>query len=288
MSDDEEIKLEPMNFYDKPNKGKSVKMLLGSFSNSNEDAVWNNLPVFLTGMTMSKEPLPEFFFEKMTRKACEIGKERIILYCVERSEETGFRLSRPGVTRELMLGFHRRAALHDFTGPELETAARRAEKVARQLEDELHGETRLKDNEVDPRSDPLVTSVLTELAAARAAAADSADRQADEEKVANYATKMLHLSGTEHNTASGDTSSKMALANKHALNHELEQLLPQQNAIMLSLKIDSIKNSPLGKDLEAHLEELKQRVENIVEKVRANAGGKPRRGLLMYDQVNGK
>jgi hypothetical protein len=66
---------------------------------------------------------------------------------------------------------------------------------------------------------------------------------------------------------------------------ELETLLPMQNAIKLALKIDSIKESPLGKDLAAHRKTVAARVEEALQQLRDAADGKTRRGLLMYEEL---
>ncbi|EXJ91534.1 hypothetical protein A1O3_00082 [Capronia epimyces CBS 606.96] len=284
MSNDEEIKLEPMNFYDKPNKKKSLRAILDILSNTNSDAAWKNLPPFLTGMVLAKETIPTFFFEKITRKASEMGKERIIILCAEKADETGLRLSKKGVARELMLGLHTRAALADFKGDELELASRRAERVARMLEDELHGATKLKEDEVDSRKSPLVASVLTELAAAKAVnGLDS-----DVAKAANYATKMLHLASAGSHAGSVKPPTGTGKIETRTLeNTVLEDLLPLQSAIKLTLELDSIKKSSLGKQLTAQLKRATSTIEQSLKILRENADGQPRRGLEMYDQLHG-
>lgn len=283
MDDDEEIKLQPMNFYDKPNKKQSIREFLNELGSTNEDAAWNNLAPFLTGLRMSKYQLPEYFYEKITRKACEVGKERIILTCAERSQETGFTLKKKGVTRELMLGLHTRAAQHRFQGAELESAARRAEKVARMLEDELHDGAKLKPDEEDPRKDVLVISVLAEIAAAKALDSDGSVDHAT-----SYAAKMLHLSKENADKIYvPDLSPRLKedVRTRALKNVELETLLPMQNAIRLALKIDSINKSPLGKDLAAHLKSVDTKVEEALQQLRDVADGKPRRGQLMYEEL---
>lgn len=284
MSDDEEIKLEPMNFYDKPNKKKSLRTILDILSDTNSDAAWKNLPSFLTGMVMAKEKIPTFFYEKITRKASEMGKERIIILCAEKADETGLRLSKRGVARELMLGFHTRAALADFKGTELEAATRRAEKVVRMLEDELHGSQKLKEDDVDARKSPLAASVLTELAAAKALNVPDSDTG----KVASNAIKLLHLAAKESQVDSVQPSPGASKIEIRALeNTVLEDLLPMQNAIKLALQLDSIENAPLGKQLSAQLKQVDSKIEESVRILRENADGQPRRGLEMYDLLHG-
>ncbi|EHY55258.1 hypothetical protein HRR83_009059 [Exophiala dermatitidis] len=284
MSDDEEIKLEPMNYFDKPNKQKSLRTIAEFLSNTNSDAVWKNLPSFLSGMVLAKQKIPTYFYQKITRKAGENGKERIIILCAEKAEETGLKLSKGTVAKELMLAFHTRAALAGFKGGELEAAMRRAEKVVRMLEDELYDADKLKEDEVDARKSPLVASVMTELAAAKAIEGQDSDVA----KVANYATKMLHLAAKEPHTGLDHPPKGDGIREtRAAANIELENLLPMQNAIKLALELEPIKNSQLGKELTEKLRSVTDEVEKNVKVLRDTADGEPRRGLEMYDQIHG-
>lgn len=229
---------------------------------------------------MSKQRLPHFFWQKITRKACEIGKERIILACAEKSNKTGFSLKKQGVTFELMLGFHKRAADHGFAGPELESAWQRALKVTRILEDMLHDGKQLKEHEVDPRMDPLVLSVLTELAAAKAL-----ESGGNADQVASYAARMLPIAQERDFTVQLADGIKEDVRTRALYNAVLESFLPMQNAINLALKFDAIKKSDLGEKLSLHLRIVDQKVENAVQKLRAVSDGRRRRGELMYEQL---
>jgi len=280
MSDDEEITLQPRDPYDKPNVRESMKKMIGILSEQNEDVVWNNLGPWLEGLQMSKQRLPHFFWQKITRKACEIGKERIILACAEKSNKTGFSLKKQGVTFELMLGFHKRAADHGFAGPELESAWQRALKVTRILEDMLHDGKQLKEHEVDPRMDPLVLSVLTELAAAKAL-----ESGGNADQVASYAARMLPIAQERDFTVQLADGIKEDVRTRALYNAVLESFLPMQNAINLALKFDAIKKSDLGEKLSLHLRIVDQKVENAVQKLRAVSDGRRRRGELMYEQL---
>lgn len=273
MDDGEEIKLEPMHAFDKPNKKDTIKIgkILG---NTTDQAAWNNLTPFLHGVVLAKVRLPASFYERVTRKACEIGKERIILHCAENPDETSVSLAIGGVAKELMLGFHGRAVDADFKGPELEAADRRAEKLKRMLEDQMHGHGKLNQGEVDARSDPLVLSVFLELAAARAV--DNPNSKDHKDRAANYATKLLHL----------DRNSLKPRMSVNEQSRLLRELLPMQNGIKWALKIDSISKSDLGKKLRDRLQAVTKDVESVVEKLRKT--GKDFRGLLMYDELDGR
>ncbi|KIW12027.1 hypothetical protein PV08_09301 [Exophiala spinifera] len=283
MSDGEEIRLRPMDPFDRPSVKQSVRTIAKVFSEEKADVVWNNLAPWLNGMRMSRMPLPGFFWAKITRKACEIGKERFILSCIDRSEDTNFTLRKQGVTYELMLGFHKRAADHGFAGPELASAWNRAQKVVRMLDDELSGGYKLKPDEVDPRKDPLVLSVLTELAAATAL-----ESGGDPATVVDYARKMLFLAQQEKPSIPGLEQHREDVRARAESNHILENLLPLQNAISLALQIDAIKASELGQQLESHLRVVEPKVKETVQKLREVSDGQKRRGELMYEQLAGQ
>ncbi|KAJ9504441.1 hypothetical protein H2202_000497 [Exophiala xenobiotica] len=280
LSDDEEITLQPRDYYNKPNVRESMRKMIRILSEQNEDVVWNNLGPWLEGLQISKQRLPDFFWEKITRKACEIGKERIILACAEKSSKTGFSLKKRGVTFELMLGFHKRAADHGFAGSELESAWQRALKVTRLLEDMLHAGDKLKRNEVDPRKDPLVLSVLTELAAAKAL-----ESGGNADQVASYAARMLPVAQERDFSLQMAEGLKEDVRTRVVQNAVLESFLPMQNAINLALKFDAIKKSDLGEKLSLHLGIVNQKVDKAVQELRAATDGKKRRGELMYDQL---
>ncbi|EXJ60772.1 hypothetical protein A1O7_04925 [Cladophialophora yegresii CBS 114405] len=279
MDDGEEIKLEPRHAFDKPNMRKSMKQLAKFLDGNESDTYWNNLLPFLRGLVSAQLKLPGIYASKLTRKACEVGKEQIIISAVAKPKEMGISLRQHDVARELMLGLHNHAVLAGFEGPELETISRRAEHVARMVEDQLHTGDKLRDGECDARKDPVVLAVLLELAAEKAIHKhEGTDKDG---QVASYATRLLHLEGR---TPKPDIESLSA----DEQNHALVQLIPIQNSIMWASKVDSIKNSQLGDQLDTELRGLTKTMDSLARKVRAAVGDKPRRGLKMYDQLSGQ
>ena len=279
MDDGEEIKLDPRNEYNKPNVAKSMNQLVRFLSGNHNDTDWDNLEPFLHGIVMAKVKVkPPNFWAKITRKACGVGKEQIIIRCAERPKETGVTLKHEGLARELFLGFHDRAAHAGFEGPELEAISRRAEHVARMLEDELHGAGKLTEGEVDARKDPVVLAVLLELAAEKAVHTHNGEDL--EGKVFSFATKLLHL---EDRRAMSELNNPTEAEQNKALWH----LIPIQNSIKWALKIDLVKKSSVGKQLQAELETLTKIVESTVSSLRGKVGSRPTHGLTMYDEING-
>jgi hypothetical protein len=279
MDDGEEIKLEPRHAFDKPNMRKSLIQLAKFLDGNESDTYWSNLLPFLKGLVSAQLKLPGTFASKLTRKACEVGKENIIISAVAKPKEMGISLRQHDVARELMLGLHNHAVLAGFEGPELETISRRAEHVARMLEDQLHTGDKLRDGECDARKDPVVLAVLLELAAERAVHRyDGMDKDG---QVANYATKLLYLEGRKPGSGLENSS-------PDEQNHALVQLIPIQNSMEWALKVDTVTNSRFGNQLNSELKSLTELIDNLVRKLRAAVGDKPRRGLQMYDQLNGK
>jgi hypothetical protein len=278
MEDDEEVKLETRDAYDKPPVQKSLNQLVRFLDRNQNDADWDNLVPFLNGLAMAKQNLRQTFPPKITRKACEVGKEHIIISCAAKTKETGLSLRQAEVARELMLGQHNQAVLASFKGPEMETIRRRAELVARMLEDQLSTSPKLEKGECDARRDPVVLAVLLELAAEKAV--HKYDGKDQDGLVANYANKLLHLEGWKPSSdLQGATTSEQNIA--------LVDLIPIQNSMKWALKVDSVKQSVLGKRLEADLQSLTLLVESTADSLRAAVGNKPRRGLQMFDQLYG-
>ncbi|KIW68328.1 hypothetical protein PV04_04281 [Phialophora macrospora] len=279
MDDGEEIKLEPRHAFDKPNMQKSLKQLAKFLDGNDSDTYWSNLLPFLKGLVSAQLKLPGTYASKLARKACEVGKEHIIISAAAKPKEMGISLRQHDVARELMLGLHNHAVLAGFEGPELETISRRAEHVARMLEDQLHTGDKLREGECDARKDPVVLAVLLELAAERAL--HRYDGKDEDGQVANYATKLLYLEGRK--PVPGLESSPA-----HEQNHALVQLIPIQNSIKWALEVDSVRNSRFANQLNSELKNLTELMDILARNLRAAVGDKPRRGLQMYNQLNGK
>jgi hypothetical protein len=282
MDDGEEIKLEPRDGLDKPMTKKALVTIARVLKNNQSDADWNNLIPFLKGLVLSKRKCyaAHGFPQKITRNACEVDKDHIILSCVEKPQDTGMSLRLEMVARELMLRLHERAAVSNFDGPGLEAIYRRAEHLARMLEDQMHNGGKPGKHECDPRTDPVIQAILLELAAERVI--NKYDGEDRDGKVGTYATKLIHLIQHSRDHEFGTEKHQLAMQN-----HELVESLPIQNSIKWALKVQSVEQSELGKQLKAELESLTPRIERMISNVREFSNGQPRRGLEMYDQLNG-
>lgn len=299
MDDGEEIRLRPRNYYDMPSSKVYMKQFLSQLENST--STWNNVFPFLQGLTMTRVRIPRAFWETLTRKAGENGKEGILVDCARSADKTEFRLCRPGVAREFFIAFHRQAAASGFKGAKMEVAYKRAQNVALMLEsqDHLHlkprhvdeshgGETKPDDEPVDARSDALVLATLLELSA-HTALKELPDSL--RKTVASYAAKLALViqdapsapSPTVDSNATTNREKKQELA---SLSRDLEAEVIVQDAIETALKVGSVERADEA-ILKNHLQILNKKVEEKVQILReeSEATGRSRRSLTMYDQL---
>ena len=278
-----------MDFYDQPHMRKALSRIIKILSERTDNATWDNVIPFLEGLTSSKRLVPAQFYQRLTRKAGELGKESVIIRCVESPHKTNLRLNIKGVARELFVAFHRRAFDAGFKGGELDSAFARAERIALVLEDEEHcgGKLKLFDDkktyfQVDARSDPVVLSVLLELSAAKAAT-DAVD-EALIKKVTSYAQKVAYA--VEHPPRTEIVYGINFIPKRYeADNRELEEAVIGESAIQKALKLDL--DQELTQQLKKTSEALKAKISEFEPSVREQAAGNPRRALEFYDQLQG-
>ncbi len=275
MSDDEEVKLMPMDPKDRPNKVKSLQTIIGILGNSSEARDWNNLPAFLEGMVMAKEKLPEGWLEKVARKANEHHKAGLIVRCAEMVKKTGVTLADAPITEELMLGFHIRAVQSGWESEEASKATKQAEQVALMMEDKEHCGGKLKEGQEDMRRNLTVVGVLLELEAARAIHVDGAEDV--DRKVTRYAQNAVLLC----EAAEFQVSNDYGYAAK-----KLERWIPLRAGLKMASSMPSIKNNT---SLAGKISQQAKRIDGVVGKAKAQveeqAGGKPRRCLNMLKEI---
>jgi len=280
MSDDEEVRLQPMHEFDKPNTKKSLVALAKMLSETNDPTMWNNIIPFLEGLKQAKLDVPYTWMEKLTRKANEMGKAGVIIRAAEMAKKTGFRLSQGGVTKELMVGCHMRAVAARFQGDAFEKAAHHADHIALLLEDPLHCGGKLREHESDMRKDVTVIGVLLEMATARAVNAQNG--KDDDGKVKNYLTKALALTR--------DTEFKPAPRTHHdhepaRLGKAIESWLPLWNGLKLVRQIEDIASGPQADELTLLWNKVNDAVHDALKGTKDLTQRKPRRALAMFDAV---
>lgn len=288
MSDEEEVVLKPMDFFDKPPLKSSLATFVKILSSNLDHATWSNMAPFLEGLASAKGVVPSAFYQKLTRNACEVGKESLIIRCVENARDTNVRLSTPGVARELFIALYKRAMKAGFTGTELESAYSRAEKLAVLLQDKQHCGGKLrpytqnkKHFDVDSRADPAILSVLLDLSAAKAAQ----DGQTDEElnkKVVGYIRKVVHA-------VNHPPLIEMVFSADYDPSKPSGKAVLMEEAIVGKAAVEQALKLKLDQDLKDKLQQaaevLEKRISHFEPIVRENAAGKPRRALELYDQA---
>lgn len=281
MDDGEEIKLEPMDPYDKPAIRQSCAQLVHFLRENDSDAAWNNVAPFLRGAVLAKVNLPADFYARLVRTAYQVGRDRIIMHCIERPTKTGLSLRQEWVSKEAMLGLHQQAVRANFEGPGMGSIVRRAERLARMLEDQLGETSKLGEHESDVRTSPLVLAVLLELTAEKAL-----HRQAGMDlngQVANYAFKLLHLEEKVELTG-------LAEMPLYEQNMKLLTAVLVKNSIEWALKIGSVKESDLGAQLNNERNSLTKALESAISEFRIGIEAeqkKKQRCLIFYDELYG-
>lgn len=284
LSNDEDIKLQPMEPRDRPNKRKSLSRLAVLLGDGENAEAWTNLPAFLEGMEIAKEKLPIKWMQKITRKANMTGKTGVIKLCAEMVKKTGASLALPLMTRELMLGYHMQAVKGGFQGEELEKALKSAEQITLMMEDKLHCAGKLKPWHVDMRKDPTVLGVLLELTAYKAINIDGGEDV--DGKVASLVTKSLACIKDRDWAAQGETAAKNL--HGYASQSVLEWWIPLWNGLKTALDISSISNGPNANDLRSAKVRLEEALRSVEKSVEETSEGQIRRCLNMLVDVGAR
>jgi len=298
MDDGEEIRLRPTEFYHEPRMAKVTSQFVSLLR---PDTPWTNVPMFLQGLRLMHWAPPDPFWEKLTRKAGEMGKVGVLMDCARSVNQTDFRLYRPRVAREFFVAFYTDAAKSGFEGPSMERAWKRAQTLALMLESKDHllpqprhnvkseGAAEKPDSssvqrQADPRSDPAVLATLLELCARTALKEGTDDLR---RQVSTYAAKLAYLIQNSPGGASRfgnltefQTSTPSGKLSVQSI--ELETELIMRGAIEAGLKVGSIAD-PDEAILKGYLEVLRTTIEEKESTLRtASTAGKPRRSSRLY------
>lgn len=282
---EENIKLIPMNKFDRPNKDKSLQQICEQLSSTKETAAWDNIIPFLEGMRTARYDVPDQFIEKLTRKANEQAQYNTILRAATMVKRTGLRLSKRQVARELVLGLHRRAVESSY---KLAEPSKTLKKIVNTLEDKEHcGALSQKDLETghkDMRRDPVVVAAVLEQASA--ASLTQYNQKDHNGVVASAVSKLIALADALPGGIVGNIEKESGPDGDRFV---LEDLVVVSNALALAVKVDMTQT--LGKEkniktvlaMREQLKKVNARIDVVKPKVVAEANGKPRRALQMFD-----
>jgi hypothetical protein len=261
LSQDEEVRLMPMEPREKPNKIKSLNRLADLLSQTKDVEGWTNLPAYLEGLEMAKEKYPDSWIEKITRRANLTGKTGIIKLCAEMVKKTGVSLAKPGMTQELMIGYHMQAAQGGFAGEALEKAWKSAEQVSLMMEDKLHCAGKLKEGQRDMRKDPIVLGILLELAAKTAVNTNNGEDVHG--KVASFVVRTLAATKDEPWVLPKQDGSE------HKISALLTKWVPLWNGMRTALEVKTISSGPNAGELRSRCNSLEKAVRKAEQKIQA-------------------
>lgn len=274
MSDDEELRLLPMQSRDRPNKKHSLRRLVELLQEGRD---WQNLPAFLEGMQLAAEELPKGYMERFVRKANGQGRTGIMIRCAEMVRKTGVTLADPAVTTELMLGIHMRATKAGFKGEDMDKAVHQAQEVALLMEKPEHcGGKVWKVGQKDMRKDLTVLGILLELSAAQANKPEVGDITFG--RVATTASKIMALWPQQNLTV--DEVPGLARL-------QMERWIPLWAGMKLALKAKRLRDAKLRGQVTEAYEALTKSIQQAKIKVEEASQGRPRRCLHMYGDVEG-
>jgi len=317
-AEEENIKLQPLNAFDKPSVHQSLVQITTALSESSDPATWDNLIPFLEGVRLARVKLDTMFLTRLARKANLQGKGRwnTILTAATMAKRTDVRLDQRGLTRELILGAHHRAAVSHFSsdGP-----AKTVERVVLLLEADEHcGQhhldtmSKLKNTDIilhksqraeieactDMRRDPFVIAAKLSFASAKALR-DHKGKDTDG-LVAKTTQQLIAIvkgldSGLikftqKWNSTSGRAESETRSDWARDAN-VLEELSVVQCALTLANKVDmqptleKEKNVQLHSALRKVLDQVQREISSAKSSVRKASGDRPRRCFQLLDAV---
>lgn len=272
MSDDEELRLQPLSRHDRPKKKQSLQRLLELLQDGRD---WQNLPAFLEGMQLAGEELPKGFMEKFIRRANEQGKTGVMIRCVEMVRKTGVTLADPAATRELMLGIHIMAAKSKYQGKDMEKAVRQAQEIALLMQKPEHCGGRVwKIGQKDMRKDIVVLGIMLELRAVQPDLSEDADITLG--RLEKTASKVMALWPQQDLTVNQEAGPARL---------QMEGWLPLWAAMKLALQAPGLKDANLRHELKDAHKRLTEPIEQAKKIVEQASLGRPRRCLHMYNDV---
>ncbi|RMZ76586.1 hypothetical protein DV737_g4762, partial [Chaetothyriales sp. CBS 132003] len=267
LSEDEEVRLQPLDHSDRPNKRELFANMPKLLAETDDDTAWRNTLAFVRGLNDSKVNIPKLFPTRLISAATKAGKSRHIIRLFEHPDTTGWGLQQHSLVSAFFSGSHARAVDAGFKGPETDAVARHVEQVARLLERQDHRNALYKirnstEKAVDSRLSIIVMSVLLEMAAATSL--NHHDAKDVDGRVASYLSKTLALAenGIEDGTSAFiwcDASSKDQIGQ----HQERSALRILQTALEMAAKIDGLPDGQQQDAFDARVKAVGKRLEDL-------------------------
>lgn len=299
-AEEETIKLQPMNRWDRPNLMKGFNQFTRHLAENPDAQTWDNLIPFLEGLRIARIETDSKFLPRLARKASDrrVARWNTILTAATMNKRTGVTLAQQALTRELVLGTFQRAAEGQFSNPE---PAKTLKRITLLLDAPEHCGGRIPSNTkkttyADMRRDPTVLAVQAAFAAAnvlRTSAGKDVDGTA-----ARCIQKLLLL---ETAKAGGllesfrvDVPSTISNEEKWLQSTILTNLSPLYAALALTLKVNMQESLGREKAVKTHVEiqrllgELETRISaakgQLVKAEQARKGSKDGfRGMIIME-----
>lgn len=243
--EEETIKLEPMNRFDRPHSRKSFNQITQYLAETPDAQAWDNLIPFLEGLRVARIEPDRHFLPRLARKASEsqVARWNTILTALTMSKRTGLTLANRDLTHELVLGTLQRALESQFSHPEPDNTLQR---IVLLLDSPEHCGGKIPANTktttyADMRRDKTVLAVQTTFAAAKALRASS--KTDIDGSVADCLQKLLLPDGDGSGSllAPVNVASETKSRNKPLWKHNatLIKVFPLYSALTLTQKLNA-------------------------------------------------
>lgn len=259
-TEEETIKLEPMNRWDRPNLTKSFNLITSHLVENPDAQSWDNLIPFLEGLRIARIEPDSHFLPRIARHAShrDVGRWNTILTAATMSKRTGVTLSHQALTLELVLGTFRRGLESQFSQPE---PTKTLQRIILLLDAPEHCGGKIPQDTkhakyADMRRDTTVMTVQTAFAAAKALRALSG-KDADG-AVARCIQKLLVLEAAKPGSllASLNHTLPVKESGKEMWKHNtnLVNLSPLHAALALTNKVNLQASLGKEKAVQVHVE----------------------------------
>lgn len=304
-AEEETIKLEPMNLFDRPNLNKSYQNITRLLEENTDAKTWDNLIPFLEGLRHARIETYPHFLPRLARIAStrEAARWTTILAAATMSKRTGVTLAHQDLTWELVMGTFHRAVEGGFAHPE---PVRTLLRIVLLLDTPEHcgGKIPTSTNKItyaDMRHDVSVLAVQSAFAAASVLREQSgkdtdgtATKAIQRLLVLEKATPGRLLASVNEYTA--DTGRETPFAKQNTI---LTRLMPLYAAFSLTNKVNM--QSYLGKEksVQTHVEvqrilkDIRSTIDaarsglNEAKNSQGEKGNEQTRGLFLLNGIEG-
>lgn len=270
---DESVQLVPLSRpHDEPATKSGLSKLISLMKTQSD---WRNLPGFLIGLKNAGRNLRPFQAERIARKACEAGRWRTLMECLERVRGTQLGLWEVGVAKEMLWTAMKKSQSGGWTKGAVEKALKKANTVWAMMQDPRHRFTKEKGT-IDPMRSIAVVGVMLQLHAAKVLR--SRNKNDTDGKVQEFVDRLLAI-WSEEDLHEANLEWNFA-------NNKLLDLAPVWHGIKMAQQVlgqNHSRSEELANKLEV-IEKFLQKARDVV--LAHQPEGQIRRGLKVYDELS--